>query len=206
MQTRIGPVLTLALLLAGCASMPAASQPEAPAAETTTGEAATAAPPAAASAEQTAAAPEAQVGADGAEATTEAATEAEDEKQAEEAKEDQGTVAAVDRDAARKAIARLNDKDIIGRGKASYYHLRFSGRRTASGQHYDHGAMTAAHRTLPFGTRVRVTNTRNGRSVVVRINDRGPFIKSRVIDVSGAAARALGLMHHGLAEVILSKP
>lgn len=202
MPTRIGHVLTLALLLAGCASVPAASQPEAAAADTTPAEAA----PVAAGTEQTAAAAEAQAEAAAEDNATREAVAAEDEKQAEEAKEDQGTVAAVDREAARKAVAKLDDKDIIGRGKASYYHLRFSGRRTASGQHYDHDAMTAAHRTLPFGTRVRVTNTRNGRSVVVRINDRGPFIKSRVIDVSGAAARALGLMHHGLAEVILSKP
>lgn len=205
MPIRIGHVLIPALLLAGCASVPAASQPEAPAAGSATAEATPATPSAAA--EQTTA-PEAPAEAEAASAeqATDASTAAEDGRQAEETKEDKGTVAPVDSEAARKAIAGLDDKDIIGRGKASYYHLRFSGRRTASGQHYDHDAMTAAHRTLPFGTRVRVTNTRNGRSVVVRINDRGPFIKSRVIDVSGAAARALGLMHHGLAEVILSKP
>lgn len=205
MPIRIGHVLIPALLLAGCASVPAASQPEAPAASSATAEATPATPSAAA--EQTTA-PEAPAEAEAASAeqATDASTAAEDGRQAEETKEDKGTVAPVDSEAARKAIAGLDDKDIIGRGKASYYHLRFSGRRTASGQHYDHDAMTAAHRTLPFGTRVRVTNTRNGRSVVVKINDRGPFIKSRVIDVSGAAARALGLMHHGLAEVILSKP
>ncbi len=107
---------------------------------------------------------------------------------------------------ARRAPSAPEGNDIIARGKASYYHLRFNGRRTASGQRYDNDAMTAAHRTLPFGTEVRVTNVRNGKSVVVRINDRGPFRKSRVIDVSGAAAQALGLLHHGIGEVTLSRP
>jgi len=115
-------------------------------------------------------------------------------------------VPAVDRASAREALEKLDSGDILARGKASYYHLRFNGRRTASGQRYKDSALTAAHRTLPFGSQVRVTNTRNGRSVVVTVNDRGPFIKSRIIDLSGEAARKLGLMHHGLAEVVLSKP
>ena len=75
-------------------------------------------------------------------------------------------------------------------GIASVY--AYSGERTADGEHASPGAFTAAHRTLPFGTKVRVTNRRNGRSVVVRINDRGPFVRGRVIDVTPAAARALG--------------
>ena len=75
-------------------------------------------------------------------------------------------------------------------GVASIY--SYSAQRTASGEHFRAAALTAAHRSLPFGTMVRVTNRHNGRSVVVRINDRGPFVHGRVIDVSPAAARALG--------------
>jgi len=75
-------------------------------------------------------------------------------------------------------------------GLASVY--GYSGSRTASGERAGRAALTAAHRSLPFGTRVRVTNHRNGRSVVVRINDRGPFGRGRIIDVTPAAARALG--------------
>jgi rare lipoprotein A len=77
-------------------------------------------------------------------------------------------------------------------GRASWYGPGFHGNRTASGEIYDQWSLTAAHRTLPFGTRLRVTNTANGRSVVVRINDRGPFIPGRDIDLSRAAADALG--------------
>jgi rare lipoprotein A len=76
-------------------------------------------------------------------------------------------------------------------GLASVYSTE-SGSRTASGERLNPGAMTAAHRSLPFGTMVRVTNQRNGRSAMVRINDRGPFVRGRVIDVSPTAARALG--------------
>jgi rare lipoprotein A len=87
-------------------------------------------------------------------------------------------------------------------GVASVYSKKHSGGKTASGEIHRSGEMTAAHRTLPFGTRVRVTNTRNGRAVVVRINDRGPFVRGRVIDLSPAAARALGFS--GLAPVRLA--
>src|SRR6187401_3284600 len=80
---------------------------------------------------------------------------------------------------------------------ASYYGKELAGRRTASGERFNPGAMTAAHRTLRFGTRVRVTNSRNGRSVVVRINDRGPFVKGRSIDLSSGAARAIGMGSSG---------
>ncbi|WP_017664139.1 septal ring lytic transglycosylase RlpA family protein [Porphyrobacter sp. AAP82] len=94
---------------------------------------------------------------------------------------------------------------LVGRGSASYYAARFDGRRTASGERFDSAAMTAAHRTLPFGTRVRVTNLANGRSVIVRINDRGPFTRGRMIDVSRAAASELGLVArgHGMVELAL---
>ncbi len=76
---------------------------------------------------------------------------------------------------------------------ATYYGKEFAGRRTASGERFNPGAMTAAHRTLRFGTRVRVTNARTGRSVIVRINDRGPFVKGYAIDLSSRAARAIGM-------------
>ncbi len=76
---------------------------------------------------------------------------------------------------------------------ATYYGQEFAGRRTASGERFNPNALTAAHRTLPFGTRVRVTNSRNGRSVIVRINDRGPFVKGASIDLSSGAARAIGM-------------
>lgn len=89
-------------------------------------------------------------------------------------------------------------------GSASYYAARFHGRRTASGEPFDNGALTAAHRTLPFGSRVRVTNPANGRSVVVRINDRGPFHKDRAIDVSRAAAERLGIVARGHGQVELA--
>jgi rare lipoprotein A len=78
-----------------------------------------------------------------------------------------------------------------GGGIASVYSTE-SGNKTASGARLNPGALTAAHRTLPFGTKVRVTNHRNGRSVVVTINDRGPFVRGRVIDLTPAGARALG--------------
>jgi rare lipoprotein A len=86
-------------------------------------------------------------------------------------------------------------------GMASYYK---SGKLTASGEHFNPHGLTAAHRTLPFGTMVRVTNLRTGRSVVVRINDRGPFIRGRIIDLSLGAARAVGLHRSGVARVKIS--
>ncbi len=95
----------------------------------------------------------------------------------------------------RRAEARLEA------GTASYYAASLHGRRTASGERYDRHALTAAHRTLPFGTRLRVTNQRNGRTVIVRVNDRGPFHRSRVIDLSGAAADALGMRGAGTARI-----
>lgn len=85
----------------------------------------------------------------------------------------------------------------LDRGLASWYGPRFHGRRTASGERFDMHALTAAHRSLPFGTVVRVESLVNGRSVDVRINDRGPHIKRRIIDLSRAAAHALGLIDAG---------
>ncbi|MFQ5689177.1 MAG: septal ring lytic transglycosylase RlpA family protein [Gemmatimonadota bacterium] len=89
------------------------------------------------------------------------------------------------------------------RGIASWYGPKFHGRRTASGEIYDMDAMTAAHRWLPFGTVLRVENRDNGRSAVVRINDRGPFVRGRIIDLSRAAARAVGMLGRGTARVRL---
>lgn len=90
------------------------------------------------------------------------------------------------------------------RGIASYYAGKFHGRATASGERFDMHQLTAAHKTLPLGTRVRVTRTDTEASVVVRINDRGPFIKGRIIDLSLAAAKQLELIKKGTAEVIVT--
>ena len=87
-------------------------------------------------------------------------------------------------------------------GRASWYALKS---RTASGEMMNPAAMTAAHRTLPFGTKVKVTNQRNGKSVVVRINDRGPFIKGRVIDLSKAAASKLGFIKSGHTKICMQQ-
>jgi rare lipoprotein A len=87
-------------------------------------------------------------------------------------------------------------------GMASYY---WQGQMTASGVRFNPNALTAAHKTLPFGTKVKVTNKRNGKSVVVTINDRGPFIKGRIIDLSKAAAGQIGMIGSGVAPVLVEK-
>lgn len=97
----------------------------------------------------------------------------------------------------------IAQNEVIERGRASWYGDRFQGKRTASGERFDKNALTAAHKTLPFGTLVRVRSVRNGREVVVRINDRGPFVKGRVIDLSQAAMKALGLSQRGVIRVEL---
>ncbi len=86
-------------------------------------------------------------------------------------------------------------------GKASFYDPKLAGKRTASGEIYNPREMTAAHRTLPFGTWVRVTALSSKKSVVVRINDRGPFVRGRIIDLSNEAARRLGILKQGIADV-----
>ena len=86
-------------------------------------------------------------------------------------------------------------------GIASWYGPGFHGRQTASGERFDQNALTAAHRSLAFGTRVRVTNLSNGRSVVVIINDRGPFVGGRIIDLSKKAAAKIGMVRQGTAKV-----
>ena len=90
-------------------------------------------------------------------------------------------------------------------GNASYYADKFQGRPTASGERYDKDKFTAAHLTLPFGTVLRVTNPDNNKSVIVRVNDRGPFVNDRIIDLSLAAARELDILTSGITRVIIEK-
>jgi len=98
-------------------------------------------------------------------------------------------------------IPELRQPTIVETGLASWYGPRFHGRRTASGEVFNQHDFTAAHRTLPWGSKVKVTNIANGKSVEVRINDRGPFGKGRIIDVSRAAAKALGIVGSGITTV-----
>lgn len=99
-------------------------------------------------------------------------------------------------------VSEASARNFKSSGLASWYGPGFHGRKTASGERFNTSALTAAHRSLPFGTRVKVTNLRTGRAVVVRINDRGPFVGGRVIDLSRASARAIGVA--GVAPVQLS--
>ncbi|OGU35985.1 MAG: hypothetical protein A2068_13320 [Ignavibacteria bacterium GWB2_35_6b] len=98
---------------------------------------------------------------------------------------------------------RTFDVDLINKGKmvASWYGPKFHGNLTANGEVYDQMAMTAAHKTLPFGTILKLTNQKNGKIVLVRINDRGPFIQGRQLDLSKSAAAALGMIHKGVVKV-----
>ncbi|MFZ1728511.1 MAG: septal ring lytic transglycosylase RlpA family protein [Bacteroidota bacterium] len=100
-------------------------------------------------------------------------------------------------------ISKYPPRDILEseEGVASYYHNKFHGKLTASGERYDRRELTAAHRDYPFGTWLRVISLDNGKSVIVRINDRGPFAKSRIIDLSREAAEQLDMIHDGLMEV-----
>jgi len=91
----------------------------------------------------------------------------------------------------------------LGKGKASFYSNKFRNRRTASGERFKQSKLTAAHRKLPFGTKVKVTNIKNGKSVIVRINDRGPFIRGRVIDLSRSAFKKIGHTRSGVIRVKL---
>lgn len=101
-----------------------------------------------------------------------------------------------------KADSAASSGKHVQNGKASWYGPGFQGRRTASGERFDTNDLTAAHRTLPFGTKVKVVNKRTGRSVVVRINDRGPYAHGRVIDLSRASAQAIGIS--GVGSVVVS--
>ena len=103
-----------------------------------------------------------------------------------------------DASAAEKTVEAWQQK-----GVASWYGPGFHGRKTASGERFDTTELTAAHLSLPFGTKLLVRNERNGKEVVVRVNDRGPYIKSRIIDLSQAAARALGI--DGIGRVVIQR-
>ena len=110
--------------------------------------------------------------------------------------------------AAVNGVETANAKERTSGGKAasgaaSWYGPGFHGRQTANGERYDMYGLTAAHRSLPFGTKVRVTNRKNGKSVVVRINDRGPYAGGRVIDLSRSAAQAVSMMNSGVVPVKL---
>ncbi len=105
----------------------------------------------------------------------------------------------------RVVVAKKHDEPFVpkataSQGLASYY---TEGTKTANGEAFNAAALTAAHPTLPFGTKLRVTNTTTGKSVVVRVNDRGPFVRGRVVDVSYSAAQALGMVNSGTANVKL---
>lgn len=89
-------------------------------------------------------------------------------------------------------------------GVTSYYHPSLHGNKTANGERYNHYSFTAAHRSLPFGTKLKVTDPDTQRSVIVKVNDRGPFIKGRVLDLSGAAASSLGIKKKGIARVAIT--
>jgi rare lipoprotein A len=96
--------------------------------------------------------------------------------------------------------------DVLETGRATFYAKKFTGRRTASGERFNPKALTAAHRTLPFGTLVKVQNVRNGKTVVVRINDRGPHVKGCLIDLTKAAAKKLGLATQHGGETVMLQP
>lgn len=108
-----------------------------------------------------------------------------------------------------KPMASTSDKPVaaaatlggVETGLAAVYNDKLNGRKTANGQRYNRNLLTAAHKTLPFGTNVRVTNVKNKKSVVLRINDRGPFQQGRILDISPRAAKALGIHRLGMAEV-----
>jgi rare lipoprotein A len=100
-------------------------------------------------------------------------------------------------------VAEAKVYKAIGQGTASYYGTELAGNRTASGERFNPHGLTAAHRTLPLGTKLRVTNVSNGRSVIVRVNDRGPFVGKRLIDVSLGAAQEIQMIRTGTAQVRL---
>lgn len=100
-----------------------------------------------------------------------------------------------------KNTSTLNEEYVYQYGKASYYGQPFIGRKTASGEIFTEHLYTCAHKTLPFGTKLKVTNLNSGKSIIVKVNDRGPFVKSRIVDLSLRGARELGLMQSGVANV-----
>lgn len=170
-------------------------------------------------------APASAAGASSTDATARAAKEMPPAKEAASAKEappegkkaastakETGTAANQGRSSTKEPAAGNKTKRArapVATRKISYYGRRLAGRKTASGERYDPSALTMAHRTLPFGTRVRVTNVRNGRNAVVRVNDRGPWRHNRAADVSLAAARKLGMLKQGVITArleVISRP
>ena len=101
----------------------------------------------------------------------------------------------------KRYVPLLSAKGFVEEGTASWYGADFDGKPTASGEIYDQDAATCAHKILPLQTRIRVTNLRNGRSVVLRVNDRGPFVAHRVVDLSRTGARRLGIENSGITRV-----
>lgn len=99
------------------------------------------------------------------------------------------------------AFSALANDNYYANGKASYYADKFHGRLTSNGEVFHQDSLTCAHRTLPFGTLLKVTNKDNGKEVVVRVNDRGPFIGGRIVDLSRCAAKRLGMLKQGVAQV-----
>jgi rare lipoprotein A len=100
--------------------------------------------------------------------------------------------------------ARGHNGANLGTGRASYYNNEFAGHRTANGERFNPSALTAAHRSAAFGSHIRVTNLGNGKEVIVRVNDRGPWTGGRIIDLSFAAAKRIGMQHSGTAKVRLT--
>ena len=97
----------------------------------------------------------------------------------------------------------MTDAQVVQEGKASFYPMKFTGRRTANGERLHHDSLTCAHRTYPFGTQLKVTNPTNGKSVIVRVTDRGPYVRGRIIDLSVKAAKELGIIAQGIAPVVV---
>jgi len=114
-----------------------------------------------------------------------------------------GAAASAPTSAPTAAPAAAATDSAAERGKIAWYGRKFTGRKTASGEAFNPNALTMAHKTLPFGTLVQVTNPLNGKSVQVRVNDRGPFIAGRVADLSHAAARQIDMLRAGVAHVRL---
>lgn len=114
-------------------------------------------------------------------------------------------IAANPAPAAQEASNQCKATQMIGSGKASWYGPGFHGRKTANGEIFNMNAMTAAHKTLPLGTWLQVENKKNGESLIVRVNDRGPYIKGRVLDLSRQAAVRLGLEEQGVGEVTIRR-
>ncbi|MCG7373467.1 MULTISPECIES: septal ring lytic transglycosylase RlpA family protein [Pseudomonas] len=118
-----------------------------------------------------------------------------------------GCVACQDKKAEAVPIkeAKQAPKPFEQKGKASYYSQKFHGRETASGETFNNNTLVAAHKTLPLGSKVRVTNLENNKQVVVRITDRGPFIRGRIIDLSRAAAKRVDLVENGTGPVKIER-